>query len=85
MKPILILLFLILGFWSVITTFRAIYLILTNEFNGSKSTWILISMIAVIGPIFWITKGKKLIVKTNSIKNGQKIAEKNFQVENKTE
>ena len=85
MKPILILLFLILGFWSVITIFRAIYLILTNEFNGSKSTWILISMIGVIGPILWITKGKKLIVKTNSIKNGQKIAEKNFQVENKTE
>jgi len=78
MKPILILLFLILAFWSVITSFRAIYLILTNKFNGSKSTWILISMIGFIGPILWISKGKKLIVKTNSIENWQKIAEKIF-------
>ena len=69
MKPILIILFLILAFWSVITSFRAIYLILSKEFNGSKSTWILISMIGIIGPILWITIGKKLIVKTNSIKN----------------
>jgi len=69
MKPILILLFLILAFWSVITSFRAIYSILTNGFNGSKSTWILISMIGFIGPILWVSKGKKLLVKTNSIKN----------------
>ena len=64
MKPILILTFIIIAFWSVITTFRAIYLILTKEFKGDKTTWILISMIGIIGPIIWITKGKKLIAKT---------------------
>ena len=61
MKPILILTFIIIAFWSVITTFRAIYLILTTEFKGDKTTWILISMIGIIGPIIWITKGKKLL------------------------
>ena len=61
MKPILILTFIIIAFWSVITTFRAIYLILTREFKGDKTTWILISMIGIIGPIIWITKGKKLL------------------------
>ncbi len=64
MKQVVILLFIILCFWSVITTFRAIFFILTNKFNGSKLTWILISMIGFIGPILWITKGKKLISKT---------------------
>ena len=63
MEPILILIFLIIIFWSVITTFRAIYLILTKEFNGDKTTWILILMIGIIGPILWITKGKKLLSK----------------------
>jgi len=63
MKPILILIFIIIAFWSVITTFRAIYLILTKEFKGDKTTWILISMIGIIGPIIWITKGKKLLSK----------------------
>lgn len=61
MKPILILTFIIIAFWSVITTFRAIYLILTKEFKGDKTTWILISMIGIVGPIIWITKGKKLL------------------------
>jgi hypothetical protein len=61
MKPVLILTFIIIAFWSVITTFRAIYLILTKEFKGDKTTWILISMIGIIGPIIWITKGKKLL------------------------
>ena len=85
MKPILILLFLILAFWSVFTTFRAIYLILTNEFNGSKSTWILISMIGFIGPILWITKGKKLIEKNQFNKELIKDYEKNIRTENETE
>jgi len=61
MKPVLILTFIIIAFWSVITTFRAIYLILTKEFKGDKTIWILISMIGIIGPIIWITKGKKLL------------------------
>ncbi|PHR69427.1 MAG: hypothetical protein COA67_10675 [Lutibacter sp.] len=59
MKQIIILSFIILCFWSIITSFKAIFLITTKEFNGSKLTWILISAIAFIGPILWITKGKK--------------------------
>jgi hypothetical protein len=64
MKQIVILLFIVLCFLSLITTFRAIYLISINKFNGSKAMWILISMIAFIGPVLWITKGNKLISKT---------------------
>ena len=62
MKPIIGLLLMIICFWSIITTFRAIYLILTNEFNGSKKKWILISLIGIVGPFMWITKGKKLLI-----------------------
>ncbi len=58
MCQILVLLIIIISFWSVLTTFKAVYLILTKEFKGNKTHWILISM---IGPILWITKGKKLI------------------------
>jgi len=36
-------------------------MILTKEFNGSKTTWIIIVMIGLIGPVLWVTKGKKLI------------------------
>ncbi|WP_123803430.1 hypothetical protein [Flavivirga aquatica] len=61
MHPILILSIIILAFWSVITTFKAIYLILTKEFRGDKISWILIVMIGFIGPILWITKGRKLV------------------------
>ena len=61
MNSTLVILFLILAFGSIITSFKAVYLILTKEFNGNKTTWILIVMIAFIGPILWITKGKKLI------------------------
>jgi hypothetical protein len=66
MHPILILSIIIICFWSVITTFRAIYLILTKEFKGDKTTWILTVMIGLIGPILWIVKGKKLISKTKN-------------------
>lgn len=61
---------LILGvfFWSIAMTFRAIYLIVTNSFNGSKAKWIIISMIGIIGPILWITKGKKLLRNDNKNK-----------------
>lgn len=65
MHPILILSIIIICFWSVTTTFRAIYLILTKDFKGDKTTWILTVMIGLIGPILWIAKGKKLISKTN--------------------
>lgn len=63
MRPILILALIIIAFWSTLTTFKAIYLILTKEFKGNKMTWVLISMIGIIGPIIWITKGKKLLSK----------------------
>jgi len=68
MHPILIFAIIILSFWSIIISFKAIYLILRKEFIGSKTTWILIVMIGLIGPILWITKGKKLIsnVKMNT-------------------
>jgi hypothetical protein len=61
MEQLLVIAIIILGFWSVITTFKAIYLILTKEFKGDKLSWILFSLIAIIGPILWLTKGKKLI------------------------
>ena len=66
MHPILILSIIIICFWSVIATFRAIYLILTKDFKGDKTTWILTVMIGLIGPILWIVKGKKLISKTKN-------------------
>ena len=61
MKSFLILSFIVLAFWSIITTFKAMYLILTRRFNGSKKAWILIVLIGIIGPILWVTKGKKLL------------------------
>lgn len=61
MHPILILSIIALAFWSVFTSFKAIYLILTKDFKSDKTGWILIVMIGVIGPILWITKGKKFI------------------------
>lgn len=61
MHPILILSIITLAFWSVFTSFKAIYLILTKDFKSDKTGWILIVMIGVIGPILWITKGKKFI------------------------
>jgi len=48
---------------SLITTFVAIFQIINNDFNGSKGLWIIISMIGIIGPILYLTKGRKLIVK----------------------
>ncbi|WP_425077880.1 hypothetical protein [Psychroserpens sp. S379A] len=66
MQIILFFLIFIIGLGSLITTFIAIIQILSNDFKESKITWIFISMIAFIGPILWLTKGRKLIVK-----NGQ--------------
>ncbi len=63
MKPFLVLLLVSVCFWSIITSLVAIIRILTNEFRGSKVEWILISMIGIIGPLLWILKGRKLIVK----------------------
>ena len=66
MQILLFLLIFIIGLGSLITSFVAIIQILSNDFKESKIQWILISMIAFIGPILWLTKGRKLI-----IKNGQ--------------
>jgi hypothetical protein len=63
MNPILIFLIIIICFWSIATTILAIYSILTKNFKGNKITWILIALIAIIGPLLWITKGKQLIQK----------------------
>jgi hypothetical protein len=63
MEPFLVILLILVCFGSIITTFVAIIRILSNEFNGSKGMWILISMIGIVGPILWLTKGRKLIVK----------------------
>jgi hypothetical protein len=72
MQILLFLLIFIIGLGSLITSFVAIIQILSNDFKESKIQWILISMIAFIGPILWLTKGRKLI-----IKNGQSLRNEN--------
>lgn len=66
------LLMILICFGSLITTFVAIIQILINEFNGSKGKWILISMIGIIGPILYLTKGRKLIVKKSKLSPGRR-------------
>lgn len=63
MEVVLILFFIVICFGSIITTFVAIFQIISNDFNGSKGLWIIISMVGVIGPILYLTKGRKLIIK----------------------
>lgn len=55
--------FFLIAFGSIIITFVAIFQIISNDFNGSKGLWIVISMIGIIGPILYLTKGRKLIIK----------------------
>ena len=64
-NPIFVLTLLVLGFSPIIITITGIIKILRNDFKGEKVTWILILMIAFIGPILYLLKGKKLIVKKN--------------------
>lgn len=66
MNILLALILIIITFSSIIITSIAIIQILSNDFKDSKGKWILISMIAFIGPILWITKGRKLITKRTS-------------------
>lgn len=66
MTAFLIIIFILICFGSIITTFVAIIQILSNDFNGSKGAWILISMIGIIGPILYLTKGRKLIIKNKN-------------------
>lgn len=63
--------FIVLG--SLVTTLVAIFQIINNDFNGSKGLWIILSMIGIIGPILYLTKGRKLIIKRNYIEknNGE--------------
>ena len=61
MNSILTIIIITVCFLSLIITFKAIYLILTKEFSGSKLLWILIVMVAIIGPVLWIKTGKKLV------------------------
>lgn len=61
MYQILMLSLLVVILWSIFTTIQAIYLISTKPFKGNKTEWIIIVMIGIIGPILWVTKGKKLI------------------------
>lgn len=63
MEPAFILFMIAAGFWSIITSFVAIIRILRNKFNGDRLTWIMISMIAFIGPVLWLVNGRKLIVR----------------------
>jgi len=63
METFLVILFFLICLGSMTTTLVAIIQILTNEFNGSKGMWIIISMIGIIGPILYLSKGRKLIVK----------------------
>lgn len=63
MKTLLALILILIIFSSIIITSIAIIQILSNDFKDSKGKWILISMIAFIGPILWLTKGRKLITK----------------------
>ncbi|AUC16611.1 hypothetical protein BTO06_16290 [Tenacibaculum sp. SZ-18] len=57
----LALLLFLISFTSIFITIKAIYQILTKPFKGSKTTWVLIVMIAFVGPILWLLKGKKLL------------------------
>ncbi|EDP97061.1 hypothetical protein U8527_01925 [Kordia algicida OT-1] len=72
MQILFFLLIFIISFSSLIITFIAIVKILSNDFNDSKPKWILISMIAFIGPVLWLTKGRKLLIK----KEDQQFVEK---------
>tara|TARA_B100000809_G_C14972090_1_gene471313 strand:+ start:82 stop:858 length:777 start_codon:yes stop_codon:yes gene_type:complete len=63
MEIILVLLLFIIVFGSIATTFIAIFKIISNDFNGSKLLWIFISMIGIIGPILYLIKGRKLVIK----------------------
>ena len=66
MEVFLILILILIVFGSIIVTFIAVFQILSNDFNGSKGLWIVISLIGIVGPILYLTKGKKLIIKKDN-------------------
>lgn len=63
MKSALIVLFVAICLWSLVTSFVAMVRIWTNPFKGSKVEWTVIVMIAFIGPALWLANGRKRIVK----------------------
>jgi len=81
MEVFLVLTLFLIVFGSIIISFIAIFQILSNDFNGSKGLWIVISMIGIIGPILYLTKGKKLIIKrdhTQHLKNDSGNSKKQY-------
>jgi len=73
MTAVLGILFFLIVLGSLITTFIAIFQIINNDFKGSKGMWIIISLIGIIGPILYLTQGRKLIIKRDykEINNGE--------------
>ncbi len=61
--------FFVITITSLVISFIAIFQILSNDFKDSKIKWIIISMIGVVGPILYLIKGRKYIVKNNSSNN----------------
>jgi len=68
MEIIFGLLFFVICLSSLIISFIAIIQIASNGFKESKFKWILISMIAIVGPILWLTFGRKLIINNEQSK-----------------
>ncbi|TKS57200.1 hypothetical protein [Mesohalobacter halotolerans] len=68
MEIIFGLLFFVICLSSLIISFLAIIKIASNDFKESKLKWILISMIAIVGPILWLTIGRKLIIDNEQYK-----------------
>lgn len=66
---IIFLLFIFIVFGSIVISIVAWVQILNNDFNGPKFLWILISSILILGPLLYLTQGKKLIIKKGFSKN----------------
>ena len=74
MHIIVLLIFFIITLSSLIISFVAVFQILVNNFSDSKIKWIIISLIGIIGPIMYLTKGRQLIIKKSEM--NEKISEK---------
>lgn len=58
-------LFFLITISSLTISIYAISTIILNDFKGSKFQWIIISMIGIVGPILFLIKGRKLVIKNN--------------------
>lgn len=63
METLLVITITLLGITSLAITCYAIIQILSNDFKDSKPVWIMISMMAFVGPILWFTYTRKQIIK----------------------